>query len=41
MVKFSNVDKDGKFKMFTNYITSPIIVKFHNAISTCKFSYFH
>jgi hypothetical protein len=41
MVNFSNVNKDGKFKMFTNDITSPTIVKFHNAISTGEFSYFH
>jgi hypothetical protein len=40
MVKFSNVNKDGKFKMFTNDITSPTMVKFHNAISTGEFSYF-
>ncbi len=41
MVKFSNVNKDGKFKMFTNDITSPTMVKFHNAIISGEFSYFH
>jgi hypothetical protein len=37
MVKFCNVNNDGKF---SNYILHNFtdFVKFHNAISTCKFS---
>jgi hypothetical protein len=38
MVNFLTSTKMVNFQMFTNYITSPIIVKFHNAISTSEFS---